>query len=360
MLMDRPHVEAPGQRLADRTTPLLRGYWYVAALSTQVDRVLRDRWILGENIVLFRKEDGTAVALQNRCAHRSFPLAKSVLTGDTIACAYHGIEYDATGRCIGVPCQDSVPSNLRVKSYPVAERAPFVWIWMGDPTVADTKLIAPELDFFADPAWTTAVHGYYALKCNYLAMHENLLDLTHFPFLHGEKAGSVEYAKAPFDVETSGDRVIITRRMKAGQLARQRALQLGIDPDHRVDQTSETIFASPALNVGHSLIEDLDTTPDSRVMFKSEIIHALTPASSTETHYFWVSARNFAVDDLEMNAVAYARSSETFTEDVEAMEWIEEIQAREVRPDFHEISVRGDKAGLRMRTIIARLAQETI
>jgi vanillate O-demethylase monooxygenase subunit len=228
---------------------------------------------------------------------------------------------------------------------------------MGDPAAADPNLIAPELDFFGDSAWTTAVHGYYALKCNYLAMHENLLDLTHFPFLHGEKAGSIDYAKSPFDVETSGDRVTITRRMKAGRLARQRAIQLGIDPDHRVDQTSETVFVSPALNVGHSLIEDLDADPASRRPLKSEIIHALTPASQTETHYFWVSARNFAVDDLEMNDVAYARSTETFTEDVEAMEWIEDIQARERRPDFHEISVRGDKAGLRMRTIIARLAQ---
>jgi vanillate O-demethylase monooxygenase subunit len=357
--MDSRRADAPEQRLADRTTPLIRGYWYVGALSSQVDRTLRDRWILGENIVLFRKEDGTAVALQNRCAHRSFPLSKSLLTGDAIACAYHGITYDTSGRCIGVPCQDTVPSNLLVQSYAVAERVPFVWIWMGDPAAADTKLIPPELDFFADPAWTTAVHGYYALKCNYLAMHENLLDLTHFPFLHGDKAGSVEYAKAPFDVESSGDRVTITRRMRAGSLARQRALQLGIDPEHRVDQTSETVFVSPALNVGHSLIEDLDASPESRKMFRSEIIHALTPASQTETHYFWISARNFAVDDLEMNTVAYARASETFVEDVEAMEWIEDIQAREIRPGFREISVRGDKAGLRMRTIVARLAHET-
>lgn len=358
MLMNGPRIEAPTQRLADRTTPLLRDYWYVAALSSHVDRSLRDRWILGESIVLFRKEDGTPVALQNRCAHRSFPLSKSVLTGDTIACGYHGIEYDATGACVAVPCQDTVPSNLMVKGYPIAERAPFIWIWMGDPAKADTTLIVPELDFFADPSWTTAVHGYYPLKCNYLAMHENLLDLTHFPFLHGEKAGTIEYAKSPFDVETSGDRVRIIRQMKASRLARERAMQLGIEAGHRVDQTSETLFAGPALNVGHSLIEDLDAAPGARKTFKSEIIHALTPASQTETHYFWVSARNFAVEDLEMNGIAYARSSQTFTEDVEAMEAIEDILAREVRPDFHEISVRGDKAGLRMRTIVARLAND--
>jgi vanillate O-demethylase monooxygenase subunit len=346
------------QRLADRTTPLLRNYWYVAALSGEVDRTLRDRWILDESIVLFRKEDGTAVALQNRCGHRSFPLAKSRLQDDTIICGYHGIEYDASGRCIGVPCQDAVPSNLSVTSYAIEERAPFVWIWMGDRAKADPRLIAPELDFFANLGWTTAVHGYYDVKCNYLAMHENLLDLTHFPYLHGEKAGSVEYARSPFDVATEGDRVMTTRLMKAGTLARGRASALGIDPDHRVDQLSETIFASPALTLAHSTIQDVEIAADTRTVFRSEIVHALTPASKTETHYFWVNARNYAIDDVKANENALIRIRETFTEDVDALGWIEELIAREDRPEFHEISVRGDRAGLKMRSIVARLANE--
>jgi vanillate O-demethylase monooxygenase subunit len=243
-----------------------------------------------------------------------------------------------------------------VKAYPLVERPPFIWIWMGDPAAADTKLIAPDLDFFADPAWTTAVHGYLALKCNYIAMHENLLDLTHFPFLHGEKVGSLEFAKAPFTVEIAGDRVAITRKMTAGTLARERALQLGIDPVHRVDQTSEGVFASPALHVAHSVIEDRDAGATVHKRFSAEIVHALTPASQTETHYFWVGARNYAVADEAMNTATHALLSETFAEDLDAMEWIEGIQSREVRPEFREISVRGDKAGLLMRTIIARLA----
>ena len=163
------------------------------------------------------------MALQNRCAHRSYPLSKSTLAGDVITCGYHGIEYDAQGRCVGIPCQDIIPKTFAIQSYPLVERAPFVWIWIGDAAAADPVMIPPELDFFADPGWETAIHGYFAIECNYLAMHENLLDLTHFPFLHGDKAGSVAYAKSPFDVAVHGDQVSITRIMRNGLLASQRA-----------------------------------------------------------------------------------------------------------------------------------------
>ena len=50
------------------------------------------RVILGEPIVFYRLEDGTPVALEDRCAHRHLPLSMGKLVGDTcnatiMACA---------------------------------------------------------------------------------------------------------------------------------------------------------------------------------------------------------------------------------------------------------------------------------
>ena len=81
----------------------LRDYWYAAGFSEEVGRDFLARTYLNEDVVIFRKEDGTPVALENRCAHRRLPLSMGKLIGDTLECGYHGLLYD----CEGVVHQDS-------------------------------------------------------------------------------------------------------------------------------------------------------------------------------------------------------------------------------------------------------------
>ncbi|MEO0033735.1 MAG: hypothetical protein RIS94_3493, partial [Pseudomonadota bacterium] len=73
----------------------LRNAWYVAAFGSEVTRALLARTILNQPVVLYRKEDGTAVAVGGRCPHRHFPLGASCLKGDSIVCGYHGIAFGA-------------------------------------------------------------------------------------------------------------------------------------------------------------------------------------------------------------------------------------------------------------------------
>jgi phenylpropionate dioxygenase-like ring-hydroxylating dioxygenase large terminal subunit len=74
----------------------VRNQWYVAAYADEVGEELFARTVLGEPLVLFRAEDGSPVALADRCVHRRFPLSQSRREGDTIVCGYHGFTYDAT------------------------------------------------------------------------------------------------------------------------------------------------------------------------------------------------------------------------------------------------------------------------
>ena len=62
----------------------LRNYWYVAGRSDEVGRVLLQRWILNEPVLLYRTEGGTAVAMQGNCPHRSLPLSKGRLIEDEV------------------------------------------------------------------------------------------------------------------------------------------------------------------------------------------------------------------------------------------------------------------------------------
>ena len=115
----------------------LRNYWYVAAWARDLGREPLARIMLNEPVVLFRKRDGTPVALEDRCIHRRLPLSMGRLIGDDIQCHYHGLVFDGTGACIKIPGQERIASAVRVKSYPVVERNQCIFVWMGDPDAPD-------------------------------------------------------------------------------------------------------------------------------------------------------------------------------------------------------------------------------
>ena len=108
---------------------------------------------MNEPVVFYRTEDGTPVALEDRCPHRRLPLSMGKLVGDDVLqCHYHGLRFDRTGACVRVPGQDMIPATARVKTYPVVERYKWLWIWMGDPALADPAKI-PDYHWFDDPNW---------------------------------------------------------------------------------------------------------------------------------------------------------------------------------------------------------------
>ncbi|MEJ0069197.1 MAG: Rieske 2Fe-2S domain-containing protein [Pseudomonadota bacterium] len=129
----------------------LKDYWYVAAFDDEVGRGLFARTILGEDLLLFRKADGSVVALEDKCAHRRLPLSAGRLIGDTVECGYHGLTYDGAGRCLKIPGQAHGAAATAVRAYPVIERHRFIYVWMGDPARADPATIIsfPRL---SDPA----------------------------------------------------------------------------------------------------------------------------------------------------------------------------------------------------------------
>jgi len=340
--------------LADHTTPFVRNEWYVAALSEEIDRTLRDRRLLGLGVLLYRKSDGAPAALQNRCPHRSFPLSRGTLDGDEVTCGYHGLTFGPDGACTRIPSQEIVPNAVRTRSFPVVEQAPLIWIWMGDPALADPAAI-PEHPWLSAPDYTH-IGGYLHVKCNYVRLHENVLDLTHFPFLHGEAVGDIAYAQAPFEVAAEGNSVRITRRLEDHPVNAGYGATIG-NLGHRVNRTSESWFKTPAFHVAHATIEDLEGGVGGRTDFHLEILHMFTPESATSTHYFWASARDVRIDDEALSEAGRKRTVSVFLEDADALERIEEIWTRE-DDDFQEISVAGDRAGLMMRRIIARRAAE--
>jgi vanillate O-demethylase monooxygenase subunit len=166
----------------------LRNSWYVAGWDHQIPPgEIVARTILAEPIMLYRTARGDLVALEDRCCHRFAPLSRGRLEGDDIRCMYHGMKFAASGQCIEIPAQDSIPSGMRVRSYPVVEKDRWVWVWMGDVARADPSLI-PDAIGHAGPDYRIAV-GELRYDANYQLIHDNLLDLTHLSYVHQNTLG---------------------------------------------------------------------------------------------------------------------------------------------------------------------------
>ena len=93
--------------------------WYVAAWSHEVDRTPVHRTVCEIALVLYRRQDGTAVALEDRCAHRAYPLSAGQVKGDSIECGYHGFAYGPDGGCTRVPAQSAHPEARPGAGLPV-------------------------------------------------------------------------------------------------------------------------------------------------------------------------------------------------------------------------------------------------
>ncbi|MBB4858663.1 vanillate O-demethylase monooxygenase subunit [Novosphingobium chloroacetimidivorans] len=338
--------------LADRETPLIRNCWYVLALASEADRTLRSRKVAGQAVVFYRRLDGNVAVLRDRCPHRSFPLSKGILDGDRLICNYHGLTFAPDGRCIAKPTDPTNAAPLSAGTYPVVERDAVIWIWPGDPALADEALI-PAVPWLAQDGWDL-VSGYLRFPANYVALHENLMDLSHFAFLHAGNIGTPAYAAAPFRVKVEDGRINLRRVLENAPLPSLLSVptELGDKP---VTRETDTWWMSPGLNLTHSNVHDPDPAPGRPGTYAFKVIHFITPETQNSTHNFWAVARDFRLGDPAIPEHTQASFKVAFQEDLEALDWIETLQGEEGL-EFGEIHLGSDRGGLLMRREMKRRA----
>lgn len=336
----------------------LRNFWYVAAHDHEVQRqMLFRRTILDQPIVFYRTEQGRPVALEDRCCHRHMPLSNGRLKGDNVECTYHGLLYDPSGACIHVPSQTTIPGEARVRSYPLVERYHWVWIWMGDPALADPDQIE-DYHWTDDPDWR-AKGERLDLAGNYQLLVDNLLDLTHLQFIHPTTLGTDAVAAAVVKTEREDRLVRVTRWVldsppppffqKAG----------GFAADQHIDRWQIIEFTPPAfvrLDVGGAVAGTGAQQGDRSQGFSMRNLNAITPETAKTTHYFWAQAHDFKIDDPTVTELLFQQVHTAFLEDIAA---IGAQQANMDRfPDTPQLDLNQDSGGLQARRIVDNLLVE--
>lgn len=294
----------------------LRNTWYVAARSDEIGEALKPMKILGENIVLYRKADGTAVALEDACPHRKLPLSMGRREGDTVVCGYHGLTFDGAGTCVASPTQARIPSTAKVRSYPVVDRWGLAWIWMGDAALADPARIF-SMENYDDPSWGLTRGGTLYCACNYLYLADNLLDPSHVAWVHVTSFAAKGTEDTPLQITTKEDGVTVWRWMKDRELPPYYAPLVKFKGN--CDRLQHYEVRYPGIGVNKSVytragqggdVENLP--PDAYIMVS---YHFMTPIDETHTQYIWMQQRNTDPHDARISEQISAGAKVAFEED---------------------------------------------
>jgi phenylpropionate dioxygenase-like ring-hydroxylating dioxygenase large terminal subunit len=181
--------------------------WYVACESRELRGSPLRRELLGTPFVLFRGEAGRASALLDRCPHRNAPLSLGrVVSGGRLECAYHGWQFEGSGRCALVPglAGAAEARERRAPAAAVREAHGFIWVWPElDEAPTSEPFPLPELA----TGYTRVVRRVEAPGTLHATL-ENALDVPHTAFLHrGLFRGSGKQNEIRATLRRSADRV---------------------------------------------------------------------------------------------------------------------------------------------------------
>jgi phenylpropionate dioxygenase-like ring-hydroxylating dioxygenase large terminal subunit len=170
------------------TRTRLSQYWHPVAVAAEVDDRPRRATLLGQHLAVFRTADGVRV-FKDLCIHRGAALSLGTVRDGRIVCAYHGWEYDGSGRCVRIPALPSghsIPARARAIPYRVEERYGLVWVALEEP-VADVPGMPG--DVHEDAAYAGEVFSVLDWNTSAGRSTENSMDVSHFPFVHANLLG---------------------------------------------------------------------------------------------------------------------------------------------------------------------------
>jgi vanillate O-demethylase monooxygenase subunit len=341
----------------------LKNAWYVAAWADEIAQGPIERQIIDERVVLWRQDSGAYAAVSAFCSHRRLSLAHGRVHGEHITCGYHGLEFAGDGRCIKVPCQNSVPPGADIRGYPTAERWGLVWIWMGEAALADPTTIV-DVAHWGTPEWGYNRGAAMVYDCNYLLIADNLLDPSHVTWVHqtsfGGTAGSTE---PPAEPPTEPMRI---REAPSGFTVSRWTIDAPVPPFYQdlvpfpgnADRLQQYEVRYPALAVIKAVFvpageggDDAQAEQNPHA-FLMDSYNFITPETEGRSRYYWFQMRNVRPADADLSVAMSAAVLSAFSEDLAVLNEVQRGMDTATGP---YISIATDAGPLRFRNRLERL-----
>jgi len=121
------------------------------------------------------------------CPHRAAPLSKGRIVNETVECPYHGWRFKTDGVCATIPAlpsgSDFECSKIKLKTYPVRETGPLIWIYLTDKTnpPINPKLAPPQIDMAKGRVF---IDEQLVMNADIDQAALGLIDPAHGPYVH--------------------------------------------------------------------------------------------------------------------------------------------------------------------------------
>jgi vanillate O-demethylase monooxygenase subunit len=334
----------------------LKNTWYVACQADELTDKPLGRKICNEAMVFFRDAEGKVAAVQDFCPHRGAPLSLGRVCNGQLVCGYHGLVMGCDGHTVSMPGHQ-VRTFEPIKSFAVIEQYGFVWVWPGNPQLADPAKM-PVFEWFDNPKWAYG-GGLYHIECDYRLMIDNLMDLTHETYVHSTSIGQPEIDETPCKTVAEGDHVSTSRFMEGIKAPPfwQMAMRANDLPDDAlVDRWQICRFTPPShvlIEVGVALAGKGGYHAEPKDKASSVVVDFITPETETSIHYFWGMVRQFKPQDKALTASIREGQGKIFSED---MEMLQRQQANILANPDRKLKILSiDAGGVMSRRVIDRL-----
>jgi phenylpropionate dioxygenase-like ring-hydroxylating dioxygenase large terminal subunit len=177
--------------------------------------------------------------------------------------------------------------------YPLVIRYGHLWVWYGNPAAADPELI-PDIPFL--PRERT-MPGYARLTnffhCSYELVLENILDLTHIDYVHGNFSGPPEAEDDRIRFESTSETVTMIRSVRKRRTSEYQK-SIGVREEFQ-DMTAFThVFIRSGVCFLHAHYSSAPSmplmqtnTPESRTLTRANAVFAVHESSSASYRRAW-------------------------------------------------------------------------
>ncbi|MDJ0865112.1 MAG: Rieske 2Fe-2S domain-containing protein [Myxococcota bacterium] len=164
--------------------PIPNGWFGVAFRDELAPGQVKPIHYFGEDLVLWRGDDGVARVLDAHCPHLGAHLGHGgTVEGDAIRCPFHGWLWDGAGSCREIPYAKRIPPKARMRRWEVRERGNLILVWRhaaGEPPSFEV----PDVPEFESDAWTDPERREWIVRSRNQELAENTVDEAHFHFVH--------------------------------------------------------------------------------------------------------------------------------------------------------------------------------
>lgn len=160
--------------------------WFVVSFSSELKAgEVKPLRYFGQDLVLFRTQEGAAKILDAFCPHMGAHLGYGgIVEGGDLKCPFHAWKFDGDGRCTDVPYAKKIPPKARVECWPVQERNGMIFVWH-DPEKGPPRYEIPIMPELETTDWTPWNHSVLRVQTHPREIVENVVDIGHFIPVHG-------------------------------------------------------------------------------------------------------------------------------------------------------------------------------